>query len=120
MIKIKTSGDKDSIKILSWSLIKNNLDNLKNIEVYVRNTEDAKEYFSMIKFKNISELIEKDGDKIIVDAVNNKMDLLISDEEMNKRKLAWVKPAYKAKKGILYKYYKSVSTASEGCVTDEF
>ena len=65
MIKIKTNGDKDSIKILSWSLIKNNLDNLKNIEVYVKDTEDAKEYVSMIKFKNISELMEEDEDKII-------------------------------------------------------
>lgn len=60
----------------------------------------------------------KTNDKIKIDAVNNLMDVLISDEEMAQRRSQWVQPAYKATKGILYKYYKSVSTASEGCVTD--
>ena len=62
----------------------------------------------------------KDGDKIVIDTVKNKMDVLISDEEITKRKKAWVKPANKAKQGLLYKYMRSVSSASEGCVTDEF
>ncbi|MCR6642144.1 MAG: dihydroxy-acid dehydratase [Sporocytophaga sp.] len=61
----------------------------------------------------------KDGDKIIIDSVNNTIDVLVSDEELQKRKGAWVKPAYKANKGLLYKYLKTVSSASEGCVTDE-
>jgi dihydroxy-acid dehydratase len=60
----------------------------------------------------------KNGDIIRIDAINNRLDLKISDEEMAKRKAAWVKPAYKASKGILWKYIKSVTTASEGCVTD--
>jgi dihydroxy-acid dehydratase len=62
----------------------------------------------------------KDGDKIIIDAVNNTIDFLISDEEMEKRRKAWVKPPYKVSSGLLYKYLRSVSSASEGCVTDEF
>lgn len=62
----------------------------------------------------------KSGDKIKIDAINNLMDVLISPEELNERKKSWVQPIYKATQGILYKYYKSVSTASEGCVTDEF
>ena len=62
----------------------------------------------------------QNGDQIKIDAINNLMDVLISDEELENRKKAWVQPPYKATKGILYKYYKSVSTASEGCVTDEF
>jgi len=61
----------------------------------------------------------RDGDKIIIDSVNNTIDVLVSDEELQKRKGAWVKPAYKANKGLLYKYLKTVSSASEGCVTDE-
>jgi dihydroxy-acid dehydratase len=61
----------------------------------------------------------KDGDKIIIDSVNNTIDVLVSDEELEKRKNAWVKPAYKVSKGLLYKYLKTVSSASEGCVTDE-
>ena len=62
----------------------------------------------------------KDGDKIIIDAVNNTIDVLISEEELAKRKASWTAPALKAKSGILYKYAKTVSSASEGCVTDEF
>jgi dihydroxy-acid dehydratase len=62
----------------------------------------------------------KDGDKIIIDSVNNTIDVIITEEEIAKRKKGWVKPAYKAEKGLLYKYMRTVSSASEGCVTDEF
>ncbi|MFN8284048.1 MAG: dihydroxy-acid dehydratase [Chitinophagales bacterium] len=62
----------------------------------------------------------KDGDTILIDAVNNTIDVLISAEELHTRKEAWKAPALKAKSGILYKYAKTVSSASEGCVTDEF
>ncbi|MGL1887332.1 MAG: dihydroxy-acid dehydratase [Reichenbachiella sp.] len=61
----------------------------------------------------------QNGDIIRIDAVSNKMDLKISNEEMAKRKAAWVQPAYKATKGILKKYINQVKSASEGCVTDE-
>lgn len=60
----------------------------------------------------------KNGDIIRIDAITNKLDVKISDKEMAKRKEEWQKPAYKASKGILWKYIKSVTTASEGCVTD--
>jgi len=62
----------------------------------------------------------KDGDIIRIDAVNNTIDVLVSDEELAARRKVWVKPAYKATSGLLYKYLRSVSSASEGCVTDEF
>jgi len=42
----------------------------------------------------------------------------LSEQEIEKRKNNWVQPPYKFSKGVLYKYIKSVSTASEGCVTD--
>lgn len=61
----------------------------------------------------------KNGDIIRIDAVSNRIDLLISDEEMATRKAAWVKPAYKATNGVLRKYIATVKTATEGCVTDE-
>ncbi|UXP33973.1 dihydroxy-acid dehydratase [Reichenbachiella agarivorans] len=61
----------------------------------------------------------QDGDIIAIDAVNNKLELKISDEEMEKRRKAWVQPPYKATKGILKKYINQVKSASEGCVTDE-
>ncbi|MES1222177.1 MAG: dihydroxy-acid dehydratase, partial [Bacteroidota bacterium] len=61
----------------------------------------------------------QDDDIIEIDAVNNKLVLKVSEEEIAKRKAAWKQPALKATKGILYKYARVVKTASEGCVTDE-
>lgn len=62
----------------------------------------------------------ENGDIISIDAVNNTIDIEISDEELEKRRAGWTAPELKFKKGILYKYAKTVSSASDGCVTDEF
>ncbi len=62
-------------------------------------------------------LIEND-DVITIDAIKNKLTLEVSEEVLSERRKNWIKPPTKAKKGILKKYYNSVSTASEGCVTD--
>lgn len=62
----------------------------------------------------------KDGDTIRIDAVTNRLDLLISEEEMAARRAAYVQRPLVAKSGVLYKYAKTVSSASKGCVTDEF
>ncbi len=61
----------------------------------------------------------EDGDEITIDAVSNSINVAISDEEIAKRKAKWVAPPINAKNGILLKYAKTVSSASEGCVTDE-
>ncbi len=61
----------------------------------------------------------QNGDIVSIDAVNNKIEVKISDEELAKRKAEWKQPEYKAKKGVLKKYINSVKSASEGCVTDE-
>ncbi|MCG8475628.1 MAG: dihydroxy-acid dehydratase, partial [Cytophagales bacterium] len=61
----------------------------------------------------------ENGDRIRVDAVNNKIELLISDQELENRKKRWKQPPYKAQSGVLAKYIRSVKPASEGCVTDE-
>ena len=60
----------------------------------------------------------QDGDTITIDAETNTLSVDLSDQEIEKRKNNWVQPPYKFSRGILYKYIKSVSTASEGCVTD--
>ncbi|GAL70491.1 dihydroxy-acid dehydratase [Jejuia pallidilutea] len=60
----------------------------------------------------------KTGDKIRISAEDNSINVLISEEELAKRKSEWVAPELKHKKGILYKYAKSVASASKGCVTD--
>jgi dihydroxy-acid dehydratase len=60
----------------------------------------------------------EDGDIITIDAETNTLRVDLSDQEIQERKNNWVQPPYKFSKGVLYKYIKSVSTASEGCVTD--
>ena len=63
-------------------------------------------------------LIEN-GDVITIDAVKNTIDMKISDEEFAKRKANWKQPVSAIKQGVLLKYMRSVSSASEGCVTDK-
>ena len=60
----------------------------------------------------------EDGDKITIDAANKRIDVDLTEEEIKRRRDNWVKPPYKYNKGILGKYIKLVSSASEGCVTD--
>jgi dihydroxy-acid dehydratase len=59
------------------------------------------------------------GDLITIDAEQRRIDIDVSDAELARRKAAWKAPAFKATRGTLYKYIKSVKSASEGCVTDE-
>lgn len=63
--------------------------------------------------------IVKDDDRIEIDAINRTMNLKISDAEIACRRSEWKQPELKAKKGLLYKYAKTVASAAEGCVTDE-
>jgi dihydroxy-acid dehydratase len=61
----------------------------------------------------------KDGDTIVIDAINNRLDVLVSEEELATRRAEWIAPKINATNGILRKYAMTVSSASEGCVTDE-
>jgi dihydroxy-acid dehydratase len=61
----------------------------------------------------------KDGDIVTINAERNTLNVDIDEDDLRKRKENWVMPAYKATRGTLYKYIKSVKNASEGCVTDE-
>ena len=60
----------------------------------------------------------KDGDVITIDAINNKIDVQLSNEELAERKKQWQQPELKVKFGVLYKYAKQVTSASKGCLTD--
>ena len=60
----------------------------------------------------------ENGDKIIIDAEKNTLSLLVEKSEIDERRKKWEKPDLKFKSGVLYKYAKSVSNASFGCVTD--
>ncbi len=61
----------------------------------------------------------KDGERITIDARAHAINVDISEAEMQKRRAAWSMPPYKAARGTLFKYIKTVKSASEGCVTDE-
>ena len=62
----------------------------------------------------------KNGDEISIDASKNKINLHISKQEIIDRKKSWIQPKIKASSGSLFKYANVVSSASKGCVTDEF
>lgn len=61
----------------------------------------------------------EDEDRIEISAKNNSITLKVSAETIALRKANWKQPALKVKKGVLYKYAKTVTSAAEGCVTDE-
>jgi dihydroxy-acid dehydratase len=63
--------------------------------------------------------LARSGDKIVIDSEMGTIDLLVDVAEMGRRMAAWKRPAYKVTRGTLYKYIKTVRSASEGCVTDE-
>ncbi|GAB1462990.1 dihydroxy-acid dehydratase [Pedobacter sp.] len=61
----------------------------------------------------------EDDDIIEIDAVNNKINLKVSDEIIAERRAKWQQPKLKVTKGVLFKYAKTVTDAAGGCVTDE-
>jgi dihydroxy-acid dehydratase len=61
----------------------------------------------------------RDGDIITIDAVNNRLEVDLSESEITARRKTWKKPPYRATSGILKKYIRLVSGASEGCTTDD-
>jgi dihydroxy-acid dehydratase len=60
----------------------------------------------------------RDGDVITIDAARNELSVAVPDAEMARRRAAWSPPPYKATRGALYKFIRSVTDASQGCVTD--
>ncbi len=61
----------------------------------------------------------QDGDLISIDAETNRIDVDLSEQELQQRRENWTAPPYKFTRGTLHKYIKNVKNASEGCVTDE-
>jgi dihydroxy-acid dehydratase len=60
----------------------------------------------------------RNGDVITIDAAQNRIDVHVSEEDLASRRREWSPPPFKATRGVLYKYIKTVTSASEGCVTD--
>ena len=61
----------------------------------------------------------EEGDEITIDAVNNQISVSLSDEELATRKAGWTQPEPHYRRGVLAKYAASVTSASEGAVTDK-
>jgi len=60
----------------------------------------------------------EDGDTITIDAVGNRIELDISEQEMERRRANWREPEPKYKRGVLAKFARTVGSASEGALTD--
>jgi len=61
----------------------------------------------------------EDGDAIHIDTKQQTIELEVDAAEIARRRERWTAPPLKATRGTLYKYIKTVKSASEGCVTDE-
>jgi dihydroxy-acid dehydratase len=64
--------------------------------------------------------IVETGDKISIDAKKNEVTLNLSDKEIAARLKNWNKPAARYTRGVLAKYAATVTSASEGAVTDKY
>jgi len=61
----------------------------------------------------------EDGDTITIDAAAKTIDVALGDAELGRRREAWTAPEPKVQRGLLAKYARLVSSASEGAVTDK-
>ncbi len=59
------------------------------------------------------------GDRIAINGVDNSIDVAVSPEEIARRSAKWSAPPFKVTRGTLFKYIRSVKSASRGCITDE-
>ena len=62
----------------------------------------------------------QEGDTITIDAHQLLLQVNVSDEELSRRRAAWVKPAPRYTRGVLAKFAKNASSASSGAVLDQF
>lgn len=64
--------------------------------------------------------VVRSGDTITIDAVNNRLDMDVSDEEIERRLKEWKPPRRPVTRGVLAKYAYLVGDASHGARTDLF
>lgn len=58
----------------------------------------------------------KEGDQIKIDITNKRMDVLVSEAELAKRRTEWQKPEPRVKTGYLSRYSRLVTSANTGAV----
>lgn len=60
----------------------------------------------------------RDGDEVVIDAETRKLDIIVDEKEVERRRGEWIQPGMKYQKGTLKKYASIVTDASHGCITD--
>ena len=78
------------------------------------NTSQRKE--SEARISNAVDRLVKDGDRILVDVPNRRLELLVDEAELARRKAAWKRPEPKVKTGYLSRYARLVTSANTGAV----
>ena len=64
--------------------------------------------------------IVENGDKITIDAETHELTLHVASDVVSRRLAEWQQPKRRYERGVLAKYAKLVSSASEGAVTDKY
>jgi dihydroxy-acid dehydratase len=59
----------------------------------------------------------EDGDEIVIDAENRRIDVRIDEAELDRRRAGWVAPEPRYRTGALAKYARLVGSAAQGAVT---
>ncbi|HLJ08608.1 MAG TPA: dihydroxy-acid dehydratase, partial [Acidimicrobiia bacterium] len=59
----------------------------------------------------------QDGDEIVIDVPNRRLDLVVDEGELERRRAAWSPPPARYTRGALEKYARIVSSAAKGAVT---
>lgn len=60
----------------------------------------------------------EEGDTITIDAVSNRIELGVSEQDLERRRQTWQAPGLRYTRGVLAKYARTVGSASKGAVTD--
>jgi dihydroxy-acid dehydratase len=58
-----------------------------------------------------------EGDEIVIDAANRRIDVSVDDSELERRRAGWEQPAPRYTQGALAKYARAVGSADHGAVT---
>jgi dihydroxy-acid dehydratase len=58
-----------------------------------------------------------EGDEIVIDAANRRIDVMVDDAELGRRRAGWAAPTPRYERGALAKYARQVGSASRGAVT---
>jgi dihydroxy-acid dehydratase len=58
-----------------------------------------------------------DGDEIVIDVENRRLDVVVDEAELERRRQAWAPPPPRYRRGALEKYARIVSSAAKGAVT---